>query len=394
MADPMRLLFAIKGLVVPGGGAERVFVDIVNGVSARGHQVTIATFDEPGQEFFYEIDPDIPRYLMGAGRPGEPTPRAGLIQVARKVRSLARSMRPDVAVAFMHSTYVPIAFGLAGTGIPLIASEHTSAAHFTGRPLQRGLARMAQRIAYAKTVVSSQIFDEHPPGWRKNLHILPNPVDLQVFVAAQRVRPSDKVIICVGGLRPEKDQLTLLAAFDLVAREFPDWRLRLVGDGSERPAIEARIAASPFRSRIELPGVRRDVASEYAKSSIVVMPSRYESLGMVAIEAMASGRPVIGFKDCVGAATLIQDGFNGLLVDPCENRVQSLADALRTLMSNQELRLAMGAAAPATVQHYSVAAILDQWENLLRAAASGDFRSSAGGIRESGPVADPERRHE
>jgi len=394
MADPMRLLFVIKGLVVPGGGAERVFVDIVNGLRAREHQVTIATFDEPGQDFFYGIHPGIPRLLMGASRPGLPTPRAGLIRVARSVRSLARTLQPDAVVAFMHSTYVPVAFGLAGTSVPLIVSEHTSAAHFVGRPVQRTLARWAQRMAFAKTVVSSQIFAEHPSPSRANLHVIPNPVDLSAFATARTQTSSANVILCVGGLRPEKDQRTLISAFDLVAHDFPDWRLRLVGDGSERSAIEARIAASPFRARIELPGVLHDVASEYAKASIVALPSRYESFGMVAIEAMASGRPVIGFSDCAGAVTLIQHGVNGLVADPFPNRANGLAAALRTLMAAPERRIEMGARAPATVDKYSIDAIVSQWENLLLAAAASRAGPKDANVQPVEPACEPRPHHD
>jgi glycosyltransferase involved in cell wall biosynthesis len=394
MVDPMLLLFAIKGLVVPGGGAERVFVDIVNGLKARGHEVRIATFDEPGQHFFYEIDPEIPRYLMGAGRPGEPTPRARLIQVARSVRALAKTMQPDATVAFMHSTYVPVAFGLAGTGIPLIASEHTSAAHFAPRPVQRTLARWAQRMAFATTVVSQQIYDEHPLSSRANLQVLPNPVDLAAFANARTQTPSSNVILCVGGLRPEKDQLTLISAFDIVAQDFPDWRLRLVGDGRERPAIEARISASPFRSRIDLPGVLQDVATEYANASIVALPSRYESFGMVAIEAMASGRPVIGFNDCAGSVTLIQHGLNGLLADTLPNRAKGLAAALRMLMAAPEWRIEMGARAPATVEQYSIDAIVRHWENLLLAAAAIRSRSKNVAAQPAEPTCEPRPHHD
>lgn len=378
MTKAMRLLFVIKGLVVRGGGAERVFVDVVNDLAARGHRVDVATFDFAGQELFYELRESIPRHMMGAGAPGVSTPRANLPRICGYVRRLARDLKPDVAVAFMHSTYVPVAVGLAGTGVPLIASEHTASAHFVTRPVQRTLARMAQRMAFAKTVVSSVVYAEHPVSWRSNLRVLPNPVDFSAFAPARQSPPENKRILCVGGLRPEKDQGTLIEAFDRIAAEFPGWTLRLVGDGVERPAIEARIASSRYAERIELPGVIRDVASEYRDAAVVAMPSRYEAMPMVAIEAMASGRPVIGFSDCAGAAALIVDGQNGLLVEPGGDRAGALASGLRLLMGDTELRSAVGSKAPATVEGYSLDAIATQWEDLLaEAAATRSNRSHA-----------------
>lgn len=364
----MRLLFAIKGLVVAGGGAERVFADVANALAQRGHEVHIATFDKPGQALFYDLDPAIPVHLLGAGDPGVPTPRSNLPKIMFGIRKLARELKPDAAVAFMHSTYVPVAFGLMGTGIPLVLSEHTSAAHFNERPLQRALVRLVQKRSFAKTVVSDVIRDEHPPHWRNNIAVLPNPVDMDAFRRAQTIEP-EKLILCVGGLRVEKGQDVLIEAFDRIAGDHPDWRLRLVGDGVTRSEIEQRVARSIHGDRIEIAGVQKDVAREYARAAIAVVPSRYESLALVAVEAMASGRPVIGFADCAGPAKLIEDGVNGLLVDQKEDRAGALAEAMDRMIRDAKLRQSMGSRAPETVIEYSADAVLAQWENLLAAAA-------------------------
>ncbi len=366
----MRLLFAIKGLVVAGGGAERVFVDVANALARRGHEVHVATFDKPGQALFYDLDPAIPVHLLGAGDPGVPTPRSNLPKIMFGIRKLARDLKPDAAVAFMHSTYVPVAFGLTGTGVPLVLSEHTSAAHFNERPLQRALVRLVQKRSYAKTVVSDVIRDEHPPHWRNNIAVLPNPVDMDAFRRAQTIEP-EKLILCVGGLRVEKGQDVLIEAFDRIAGDHPDWRLRLVGDGVTRPQIEQQVAQSIHGDRIEIAGVQKDVEGEYARAAIAVVPSRYESLALVAVEAMASGRPVIGFADCAGPAKLIEDGINGLLVDPREDRAGALAEAMDRMIRDAKLRQSMGSRAPETVIEYSADAVLAQWENLLAAAAHG-----------------------
>ncbi|GAA4642122.1 glycosyltransferase family 4 protein [Pontixanthobacter gangjinensis] len=364
----MRLLFVIKGLVIAGGGAERVFVDVVNALTKRGHDVQVATFDRPDQKIFYDLDPAIPVHLLGAGDPGVPTPRFNMPMIMRRIRALARQIEPDAAVAFMHSTYVPIAFGLLGTGIPMILSEHTAGAHFDARPLQKALTRLTQRLSYAKTVVSPVIKAEHPISYHGNLAVLANPVDMHAFAPARLALP-EKIILCVGGLRVEKGQDVLIKAFERIAGKFPDWRLRFVGDGVTRPQVEAQIAASPVKERIELPGVLKDVPAEYAKAAFVAVPSTYESLSMVAIEAMASSRPVIGFSDCAGPRALIEEGLNGLLIDPGDDKIAALSAAMTKLMQDQALRERMGKQAPDTVVAYSAEHVFDQWEELLGAAA-------------------------
>ncbi|MDN3646952.1 glycosyltransferase [Pontixanthobacter aestiaquae] len=370
----MRLLFAIKGLVIAGGGAERVFVELINELSQRGHSIDVVTFDQPGQELFYDIAPNITVHLLGAGEPGISTPRSNMPKIMRGVRSLARTLKPDAAVAFMHSTYVPVAFGLFGTGVPVILSEHTAGAHFVGRGFEKALTRLVQKFSFAKTVVSPIIRAEHGESFRNNLVVMPNPVDLETFGRAQHLTPK-KQVLCVGGLRVEKDQATLIAAFEQIADEFPEWTLRLAGEGVTRPGLEAQIARSPVAKRIELPGIVRDVAREYAQAAIVAMPSRYEALPMVAIEGMASGRPVIGFSDCAGAAALIENGVNGLLISPEPDRVKNLAGALRRLVANDAERLELAASAPATIQQYSLDAVVSRWEALLEAAKTADSAS-------------------
>ncbi len=381
----MRLLFAIKGLVIAGGGAERVFVEVVNALSARGHEIHVATFDHPDQELFYDVAPDIRIHLFGAGEPGVSTPRSNIPKIMRRIRKLAADIQPDAAAAFMHSTYVPVAAGLIGSGVPMILSEHTAGAHFAGRPLEKALTRLVQKLSFAKTVVSPIIKSEHAPAFHRNLIVLPNPVDMNAFAPAREIAP-DKVILCVGGLRVEKDQESLIAAFEQIADRHPGWKLRLVGDGTTRPQIEAQIARSPVAGRIQLPGVLKDVPAEYAKAAIVAMPSRYEALPMVAIEAMASGRPVIGFSDCAGAAALIRNDVNGLLIDPANGRVTALAEALETLITDEDLRRSLSRQAPDTVQSYSLDAVVDRWETLLQAAASNNRNAVQQMADETGSV--------
>ncbi len=366
----MRLLFAIKGLVIAGGGAERVFVEVVNALSARGHEIHVATFDHPDQELFYDVAPDIRIHQFGAGEPGVSTPRSNMPKIMWRIRKLAADIKPDAAAAFMHSTYVPVAAGLLGSGVPMILSEHTAAAHFKGRRFEKALTRLIHRISYAKTVVSPVIYDEHSEADRHNLVVLPNPVPLEDFAAGAQRAP-DKVILCVGGLRIEKGQDILISAFNQIAAQYPSWRLRFVGDGVTRPEIEKQISASPFADRIELPGVLRDVPAEYARSAFVVVPSLYESLSMVAVEAMASQRPVVGFSDCAGPSALIQHEINGLLIDPASDRATSLANAMEKLVKGGDYRRKLGRNGPASVAKYSSDTVVTQWERLLQTVTNG-----------------------
>lgn len=361
----MKLLFAIKGLVVSGGGAERVFVDVVNELRLRGHAVQVATFDPPGQSFFYALSPDIPVHSLAQNEPAQPTRLAELPGIMRKARKLVRKERPDAVVAFMHSTFVPVGLGLLGTGVPFVASEHTDGVHYKTRRLQRMLRDAVFARSAAITVPSEASRQAQPERWRERMQAIPNAIDFDALGALAENRQPDQVILSVGRLMAEKDYPTLIRAFAQVAGEYPAWRLRIAGDGHLRDEIEAEAARSGVSERIELPGYVRDIPAEYARAAIFASSSIYESFGLVTAEALASGCPAIGFADCIGTAQLIKDGTNGMLVKPGADRVQALAIALRTLMADRALRERLGAAGPASVGEYSLPSITDKWETML-----------------------------
>ncbi|MEL1251544.1 glycosyltransferase family 4 protein [Aurantiacibacter gilvus] len=361
----MKLLFAIKGLVVSGGGAERVFVDVVNALRGRGHDVQVATFDSPGKPFFYSLDPATPVHSLAQSGPAQPTRLAELPGIMRKSRQLVRQERPDAVVAFMHSTFVPVGLGVLGTGVPFVASEHTDDIHYRTRRLQRWLRDAVFARSDAITIPTEASRQDQPERWQKRMYAIPNAIDFEALGALAANRRPGQVVLSVGRLMAEKDYRTLIQAFAQVAGEFPDWRLRIAGDGHLREQVEAEIARSGVSERIELPGYVRDIPAEYARAAIFASSSINESFGLVTAEALASGCPAIGFADCIGTAQLIEDGTNGLLVEPGADRVQSLANALRKLMADQALRERLGGAGPVSVAQYSLSSITDKWETML-----------------------------
>lgn len=362
----MRLLFAIKSMHVPGGGAERVLATVANGLAQRGHEAAILTFDPPGRSF-YALAESVERIDLGINTPGMPTPRLRLIGSLGRMRAAATAWRPDLAIGFMHSMYVPMGVALAGSGIPSVASEHATAHHFESRHLQRLLVTALAPVFIAKTVPSEGVRQEQTARVRARTTVLPNPLELGDFApTANTVPATPPTLLCVGRLREEKNQLELLQAFDQVAEKLPGWILRLVGDGVMRPQIERAIAASPFRDRIELPGAISEMGSEYARASFVVVPSRHESFGMVTVEAMAAGRPVVGFADCQGTNELVRDGVDGLLVEGGERRVAHLGEGIVRLANDPGLRRRLGAAGPASAARFGHERVVDAWEDFFR----------------------------
>ena len=362
----MKLLFLIKTLALPGGGAERVLADVAAGLAERGHEVIVASFDREGADDFYGFDWRIERVRLGIGHAHLRSDLGTTLARIRRLRRFVTERRPDVAVGFMHSAYIPLALALAGSRLPVVASEHIVFEHYGDRPIERALLRLVLPFLHSITAISESMRHGFPQAIRRKMAVVPNPVRAPSS-AVGRVHSPGNIILAVGRLEQQKDHRTLVAAFARVAALFPGWRLRIVGEGVLRPCLETQIAALGLERRVELPGAVAKIEAEYRAASIVAVPSLYESFGIATAEAMAHGVPVIGFADCPGTNELIVDGVNGLLVD-LEDRVAGLADGLARLMGSQEERNRLGSAGPERAAMFAPEKIVNRWEELLSEA--------------------------
>ena len=363
----MKLLFAIKSINGEGGGAERVLVDICNGLAARGHQVVILTFDPPDGDSFYALDAAITRMDAAICIPGKPVPRFSLFLAMPRLRRLIDSVDADLIIPFMHSIYIPLAVALLGMNKKIVASEHTDFAHYRSRKLQGFLATAIEYLIKTKTVPSLPVLREYPAWRRGHIHVLPNPIDLNQY-SRSKAPTAPPHLLSVGRLDEEKNHIDLIRAFAQVSPDFPEWTLRIIGEGELREFLEAEIVRLGIQSRVTLPGVSRDVAAAYAAASVVVLPSLYESFGLVAAEALASERPVLSFDNCLGIAEMVKNEKNGILVSGgggSAKRVSNLAEGLARLMDDSELRVNLGHKGPASVQQYALQNVVDSWERFL-----------------------------
>lgn len=369
----MKLLFVIKSLALPGGGSERVLADLTAMLAARGHDISVATFDPEGASTFYPFHSSVRRVALGIGNVAANSSAGEVVRRVRALRELSRALRPDVAIGFMHSAYVPLAVAFAGTGTPVIASEHIVYSHYARKPIQRILLRAVTPLLAGITCISSQMRDGFPKAIARKMTVIPNPVASRPDVAADTEGEARKTLLAVGRLEDQKDHATLIAAFAQIAGDFPDWRLRIVGEGALRPQLQRQVQALDLDGRVVLPGAMGQIGPEYAAAQLFASPSKYESFGLSTAEALAYGLPVVGFADCPGTNELIEDGVNGVLVKGSD-RVDALAPGLAEMMRSPERRRLLGSAGPRSVKRFAPERIADLWEELLQAAARGGAR--------------------
>ena len=173
------------------------------------------------------------------------------------------------------------------------------------------------------------------------------PTDLEVESASE-------LVVCTASLTLEKGHSVLLDAWQVVARQRPQARLVLLGDGPLRPALE-RLAGPNVR----LIGNSDQVASWLRIADLYVQPSLAEGLGTATLEAMGCTVPVVA-SATGGLPEVVVDGFTGLLVPP--GRPDELATAISTLLNDPDRRAQMGSAGrERVVQHFSVDRLVSRY---------------------------------
>ncbi len=366
----MRLLFAIKTMHFAAGGAERVLATLCNGLAARGHDVTLVSFDPGGVQPVYRLADAVDWIRLEIGDAGA---RSGFGETCRRIGGLRRVLAkqdPHTAVGFMHSSCIPLAIAALGSGIPLVFSEHIVPQYYRDRRFEYFLFQICGSLAARITVISEDFIPLYPRFLASRMRAVPNPLTLlsrkKAAVLGEQGAP--KVLLSVGRLVAQKDHETLLRAFAAIAPDHPEWALRIVGAGPLRAELESLARSLGIGERVTMVGTVADIAAEYLGAQLYCVPSRYEGLPLAPAEALSLGLPVVGFADCPGTDELIEDGINGILV-PAGDRVGNLSRALGELMGDGGWRARLAAEGPKVTDRYSPESFVSRWETLLSALA-------------------------
>ena len=174
---------------------------------------------------------------------------------------------------------------------------------------------------------------------------------------------TDKRIISIGRYAFDKGNDLLLQAWAIIEKQMPEWTLEIYGNGEKEPYQKQMVDLGIDQQRCQLHGPVTDVKKEYLSSSVFVLPSRFEGFGLVIIESMACGVPVVAFDCENGPRSIITDGENGFLIPPFD--VNLMAEKVMLLMKNQELRYRMGENAQNAASQYEMDKIGLQWKHLF-----------------------------
>lgn len=363
-------MIACRAINNMAGGVERQAIALANEMTKRGHTVSLLTLDHQGAQAFYEINPAIKWYKLSLG---DPKKKANLITRLKRmvrVRNILKEFRPGVILAFQQGMFLTLRLYNFGISIPIVAAERESPFRYdhikSGK--YKNLIFQTFRMASSITVQCESYVNAYPLYLRHKITVIPNPV----FPTNQYANPGgqykkEKILLCVGRLGFQKNQIVLIKAFSKLHKELPEWVLVLAGEGEGRKEIENLLTELNLKNKVKVLGAVKNVKDLYCESHLFCLPARWEGFPNALGEALAHGLPCVGYRGCDGVCDLIKHGYNGYLAD-FNNDVETLYQNLKLLMNDQKKRLKMGQNAIQSVEQYEPKVIYNIWEDFLRKA--------------------------
>nr|WP_256753066.1 glycosyltransferase family 4 protein [Mesorhizobium sp. Mes31] len=355
-------------IVLPGlgaGGTEHVVNVLANQWAARGWLVTLVTFEPPGPPPYYRFDPAV--RIERLGLPQVKRSKLGaIVASARRIFLLRRALKrlaPDVTLSFLTRTNVMSLAASRGLGLSVVVSERNNPALQDVGPIWRFLRAKLYPSAFGLVTMTNGALNYFSPAMRKRSWVIPNPVDLP---AAGKPRRGGNRLVAVGRLVPQKGFDLLLKAFANIRRDFPEWKLVIWGEGPDRAELEAERDRLGLHDCLEMPGITSQPGIWVETADAFVLSSRYEGWGIVLLEAMAAGLPVISFDCQWGPREMVENEKNGLLVE--SGNVDALAAGLRRLLGDENLRQRLGAAAGVSAARFTPEYVMQNWDQVIRAA--------------------------
>jgi len=357
---PLRILTITPFYPIEGDDAQGCFVaDSVSALEAAGLQNEVFAV-APFYRKKFKLSKSAPsavyrRFFSFPGGFGLPSSGDFLASALwHEVRTLHQVRPFDLIHAHAALPCGHAAFKLARRlGIPFAVTAHGLDVFFTNQV--RGFwgswcKKVSQEVyrAAAKTIcISGKVRDCILSETEANTEVVYNGVDPSMFAPPSSLEKQD-FILSVGNLIPIKGHELLLRAFAHIYEQFPTLRCAIIGDGTERIRLENVARDLKIQNRVSFLGrqSRESVATAMAGCTLFALPSSYEGLGCVYLEAMAAGKPIIACTG-QGISEVIEHGRNGLLISL--NSLPEMIDSIVRLLQNPDLRVRMGHEARQTV---------------------------------------------
>jgi glycosyltransferase involved in cell wall biosynthesis len=343
------------------------------------HQVFIITVKSLPEDLFFEYSSSLVIISLGL----DIVRKYSIKNIIRRIRNQQtfikavsdklNQLKPDITISMFGDEF-PFLYKLDDGSIK-IAEFHYSRNYlvhliknipnlrFRGiRLLYATFFQYRQRILaqkYCKVILLTER-DKHLWGNKKNLEVIPNAVSFRTDRVADL---TNKQIIAVGRFIAQKGFDLLIKAFSLIAFQYPEWQVIIVGEGQDEGYLKDQIRQEQLESKVYLLPPQKDIKGLLLKSSIFALPSRYEGFGLVLTEAMECGIPCVAFDCECGPSEILTHGEDGYVSE--NGNVEQFAHHLASLMNDKDLRIKMGNAGRKNVRRFYVEPVMNKWLGLF-----------------------------
>lgn len=360
----MNILYIVPEMSHPGG-IGRVTAIKANYLVGKGHNVTIVTEIQGDAPFFYELDPNIVHYDIGISKRAAKLTK--IVKRSSRIRKILNIVCPDVVV-YTYFT-LPVKCEVKYKSVvechfnryaPVLSAKAIGRSKLKAEVImlyQGYLSRKFDKLVVL-THQDKELWQSHSN--RNNIIVIPN---MMSFTVERSADLTNKRVIAVGRLDAQKSFDRLIRIWAKAKVGFPDWRLDIFGKGPDKEKYIDLIEELCLCDSVAINAPSDNIKNEYLHSSILCSTSTYEGWGLVLTEAMACGVPIISYDICCGPRDIINDSVTGFLI--AENDEDAYVRALTRLMSDYDLRVAIGNNAREEAKKYEVSDIMKQWDTLF-----------------------------
>ncbi|MCR9259118.1 MAG: glycosyltransferase family 4 protein [Pseudomonadaceae bacterium] len=357
-----RILFVLSGL--GAGGAERVACNMLNFWASQQFQVGLLTLANL-EDDHYSVDTRVSRLSLDIIWTSQNI-LVGLISNLKRMRMIRSSVvefAPDIVISFIDRTNILVIASLLGTKLPVIVSERVDPREYSIDPVRRLARRCLYPFARALVVQTESVAAWGRSVTRSNkVEVIVNPIDVLPEPSVYANRP--QVAVAVGRLAHQKGFDLLIRAFAVSRMRVAGWKLNILGEGPERPALQQLIDKHDLTNQVSLAGVVSEPWKWLDQARVFVLPSRFEGFPNALLEAMSMGCASIAADCPSGPGEIISNGENGMLVQPED--VDALVLALDSLEQNQLLAETLSDRGRMVRDRFATRKIMSEWNELIR----------------------------
>lgn len=370
----MKIVYCING-VYNSGGMERVLMNKANYLTdVFGYEVLIVTTEQKGRDTFFTFSPRIRFVDLGINYDDDKDNPLWIRLIKKRKRQRIHKQRLE---KLLNDEKADVCISMFDRDVDFLykikdGSKKVLEYHFSKNvkmiEARNTLIRWMQKIRIEGWESLAQKYDrfvvlteEDKEAWGNlsNIVVIPNALS---FFPTETAPLNDKNVLSVGRISHQKGFDRLVDAWKMVNARHPEWRLRIRGNGDKEELLN-QIAALGLKDSIQVLPATSEIDTEYLHSSIYVMSSRYEGFGLVLIEAMSYGLPIVSFACPCGPKDIITHGVDGFLCE--DGDINDLAQRIFLLIEDDNLREKMGKAAKEKSLHFSAEEIMKLWKNML-----------------------------